>query len=106
PLERDVWDAANITVSIEDGEVVGAGLRQIGRFEEARPWYERAVAEKEKANEQGQVDQTSLGLSLHQVGFCLSRVGKFDEARSWYERAVAATEQGDLQGQVEHESLA
>ena len=35
-----------------------------GQFEAARPWFERAVAEKEQGDVHGRVDHASLGRSL------------------------------------------
>ena len=75
-----------------------------GRFEEARPWFERAVAEAEKGDVHGRIDHASLGRSLHQVGDCYSSTGRFEEARPWFERAVAEAEKGDVHGRVDHES--
>ena len=45
--------------------------RRPGEHAAARPWYERAVAEKEQGDVHGRVDHASLGSSLHQVGYCL-----------------------------------
>jgi tetratricopeptide (TPR) repeat protein/predicted phosphodiesterase len=104
-LNPSAWDQTEAGISIADGEAVGSALIAIGKFEEARPWYERAVAEAERGDVHGRVDHQSLGTSLHQVGVCLSSVGKFEEARPWYERAVAEAERGDVHGRVDHESL-
>ena len=76
-----------------------------GRFVEARKWFERAVAAKEKGDVHGRIDPASLGTSLHEVGYCYSRTGKYDEARGWFERAVAAKEKGDVHGRVDPASL-
>ena len=46
---------------------------------------------------------TSLGRSLHQVGFCWRAPGQFAEAQPWFERAVEAEEKGDIHGRVDHE---
>jgi len=105
PLDPAAWSGPRHGLSIEDGEWVGSALAEIGRFEEARPWYERAVEVKQKGDLDGRIDHESLGRSLHHVGFCLSSVGRFKEARPWYERAVKATEKGDVQGRIDHYSL-
>ena len=84
---------------------VGWGLIHSGLFVEARPWYERAVAEKEQGDVHGRIDHESLGISLSQVGDCYSQTGDYAEARPWYERAVAEAEQGDVHGRIDHESL-
>ena len=104
-LDPEAWDKARIDLSIDDGKAVGLGLIEIGRFEEARPWYERAVGAAQQGDVHGRIDHASLGKSLHQVGFCLSSVGKFEEAQPWFERAVEAKQQGDVHGRIDHESL-
>ncbi|MDM0116942.1 metallophosphoesterase, partial [Variovorax sp. J22R133] len=98
------WDG-ELRMTADEQHMVGSGLIAIGKFNEARPWYQRAVKEKEQGDVHGRVDHESLGSSLHQVGDCLSSVGKFDEARPLYERAVKEKEQGDVHGRVDHESL-
>ena len=105
PLAPKAWDETGAGISALEGKAVGEALAEIGKFEEARPWFERAVAEAEKGGVRGRVDHESLGTSLHAVGFCLSSVGKFEEARPWYERAAAEKEKGDVHGRVDHESL-
>jgi tetratricopeptide (TPR) repeat protein/predicted phosphodiesterase len=105
PLAPKAWDEAGVDISVREGAVIGYALVGIGKFAEARPWYERAVAEKEKGDVHGRVNHQSLGVSLRQVGSCLDSVGKFEEARPWSERAVAETEKGDVHGRVDHQSL-
>jgi tetratricopeptide (TPR) repeat protein len=83
---------------------IGLGLRTIGRFRAARPWFERAFAAKEEGA-RGHVDHESLGVSLHEIGHCLSQEGEYAAAQPWYERAVAAKEKGDVDGRVDHGSL-
>ena len=48
---------------------------------------------------------SSLGKSLHLVGYRLTSTGEFGTARPWFERAVAEAEKGDVHGRVDHESL-
>ncbi len=92
-------------IAIEEGEVVGEALREIGRFNEALSWYERAVTAKEHGDLHGRIDHASLGRSLHHVGYCFSSVGKFEEALPWYERSVSEKKQGDVHGRINHASL-
>ena len=99
------WLAAGLPAPGGEGAWLGQALVEIGRFDAARPWFERAVAEKERGDVHGRVDHESLGASLHQVGVCLSRVGEFAAARPWYARAVAEAERGDVHGRVDHASL-
>lgn len=105
PLYPNVWDNANLSFSIEDEEALGSALFEVGRFEEARLWFERVVTKKEQGDVRGRVDHASLGHSLHEVGSCLSNVGKFEQARPWFERAVAEMGQGDVHGQIDHDIL-
>ena len=107
PLSPEDWSLAGhaLTLSDSDFHSIGDGLSTIGLFVEARPWYERAVAEKEQDDIHGRVDHDTLGRSLHQVGYCLSETGDYEGARPWYERAVAETEQGDIHGRVDHQNL-
>jgi tetratricopeptide (TPR) repeat protein len=102
-LER--WGDRGTAISIIDGETVGQALLEIGQFEAARPWYERAVAEKEQGDVHGRIDHASLGISLYKVGYCLWSRGQFEAAQPWLERAVAAAEQGDIHSRVDHASL-
>jgi len=102
-LNLDDW--LDVVIDGSQWHVVGEALTELGRFDEARLWFERAVTEAEKGDMQGRVDSASLGTSLHHVGYCYSSVGKFDEARSWFERAVAAKERGDVYGRVDLASL-
>ena len=53
----------------------------------------------------GRIDHESLGISLHQVGYCLSSTGQYAEARPWFERAVAEAEKGDVHGRIDHVRL-
>ncbi|MGI8631302.1 MAG: tetratricopeptide repeat protein [Solirubrobacterales bacterium] len=105
PLELERWVDAMVDISVTEGEVVGRAMHELGRNDEARPWFERAVAAAEQGDVHGRIDHASLGRSLYQLGICLSRVGRYDEARPWYERAVAAAEQGDVHGRVDHAIL-
>ncbi len=105
PVAPEAWDKAGVSFGTEAGEALGRALYEIGHFDEARPWFERAVEAKQKGDVHGRVDHASLGRSLHQVGYCLSSTGKYDEARPWYERAVEATQKGDVHGRVDHASL-
>jgi tetratricopeptide (TPR) repeat protein len=104
-IQLGSWQDHDTDFSIEARGTIGRALIEIGQFAAARPWYERAVADKEKGDIHGRVNHTSLSASLHQVGYCLSSAGEFAAARSWYERAVAETEKGDIHGRVDHESL-
>ncbi len=98
-------DGQGAEISIEDGEAIGRALLETGQFAEARPFFERAVAAKEKGDVHGRVDHASLGMSVHLVGDCYSSLGQFAAARRFFERAVAEAEKGDVHGRVDHESL-
>jgi hypothetical protein len=74
---RKLDDWADLVTGITQWDTVGGAITELGRFEEARLWFERAVIEAEQENVYGCVDHESLGLSLHQMGYCYSNVGKF-----------------------------
>ncbi len=105
PVSPEAWEEAGLGLPAPDGTVAGRALAEIGRFEEARGWFERAVAAAEKGDVHGRIDHESLGTSLHQVGYCLSSLGRFEEARGWFGRAVAEEEKGDVHGRIDHASL-
>ena len=104
PLWPELWVGLGVSCPSKS-KFDRSALYEIGRFEEARPWCERAVVEAEKGDVHGRIDHASLGSSLHEVGYCLSRTGQYAEARVWYERAVAEQEKGDVDGRVDHASV-
>jgi len=105
PLMHTAWDEAGAPIATDDGEIVGRALYEIGRFDEARPWYERAVVAKEKEDVDGSVDHDGLRSSLHLVGWCLLEAGKHNEALLWYERALEEAKKGNKQGRVSHDNI-
>ena len=105
PADPATWMNAGVLPTSADGTTAALGLLEVGHFEQARPWFERAVTEAEQGDIDGRVDHESLGTSLHQVGDCYTSIGQFDKARPWFERAVTEAEQGDIDGRVDHESL-
>jgi tetratricopeptide (TPR) repeat protein len=105
PLAPQAWEKAGVEVGVQDGETFGRALAETGQFDQARSWFERAVAAKETKNEQGRIDYKGLGTSLHDVGSCLSDAGQHEAARTWLERAVEAKKKGDFAGRVDHNSL-
>ena len=54
----------------------------------ARPWYERAVAQKEQGDVHGRVNHESVGVSLRVVANCLSQLGRDDDAKPSLARAA------------------
>ncbi len=71
--ERATSTAASIRKALGTSlDLVGNCLAETGKYDEARPWFERAVAEKQKGDVHGRVDPGSVGKSLHQVGDCLA----------------------------------
>jgi tetratricopeptide (TPR) repeat protein len=105
PLTPELWASRGVSFTLTM-EVVGDALIEVGRFQQARPWFECAIAEKEKGDADGRIDHQSLGTSLHWVGYCHSSIGQFNDARPWFERAVAQAEQGDIHGRIDHENVA
>lgn len=58
------------------------------KFEEARPWFERAVEAKQQGDLYGRVDHESLALTLRQGAQCLQHVGQTEQAQAWEEEAA------------------
>lgn len=54
----------------------GRALYEIGRSDDARPWFEWAVAEKEKGDTDGRIDHESLAVSLSAGAACLIELGQ------------------------------
>ncbi len=77
PLDPARWKQRDVEISIADGETIGRALYEIGAFSTARPWYERAVAQKEQGDVHGRVDHASLAVSLRAVAYCLSQLERF-----------------------------
>jgi len=67
----------------------GFYLQHYGNLAEARPYYERALAIKEKALGP---DHPDTALSLNNLGALLDSMGNLAEARPYYERALAIRE--------------
>jgi len=84
---------------------VGVCHSSQGKFAQALPWFERAVAARRKGDVHGRVDSAGLGSSLHQIGYCYSSQDKFAEALPWFERAVAAKDKVDEHGRMDSDSL-
>lgn len=87
PVTPRRWAEMANGISIEDGEMIGRALREIGRFDEARPWYERAVEAKQQGDVHGRVDHKSVAGSLREGVRCLRRVGRLEQAKAWEEAA-------------------
>jgi tetratricopeptide (TPR) repeat protein len=102
-FELDAWE--DLVTDSGEFHRVGFAIVELGQFAKALPWFERAVAAKEKGDVHGRVDSESLGKSLHLVGDCYASQGELAKALPWFERAVAAKEKGDVHGRVDSESL-
>src|SRR5204863_262880 len=85
PWHPETWLLVGVEGLAAGGRAMGEWPREVGRCGEALPWYERAVAETEQGDVHGRVDHQSLGVSLHQVGFCHSSQGRWAEALPWFE---------------------
>jgi tetratricopeptide (TPR) repeat protein len=105
PSKPAAWTKVSEVFSVEDGIAIGRALFEIGRFEEAQQWYDRAVAKIEMGDANGLVDHDRLSLCLHQSGCCLLGARKYPEARALFKRAVKEEEQGDVKGRINHENL-
>ena len=104
PLVPETWAVLSEPLTAE-GLTIGHALFEIGRYNEARLWFEREVAAAEMRGVRGQVDHGALGKNLYLAAYCLRRAGQFVEARPGFERAVAEAQKGDLQGRIDHENL-
>ena len=93
PLSRAAWVNAGKGISIEDGETIGRALYEIGRFDDARPWFHRAVEAKQKGDVHGRVDKQSLALSLREGSRCLRQVGQNGQAEAWEQEASRLEQQ-------------
>ncbi len=65
---------------------MGYLLQAMRKYEEARPFYTRALAIKE---EQLGPDHPDVAASLNNMGELLESMGKYEEAVPYYERALA-----------------
>jgi len=65
----------------------GVCLSGTGKFAEAQPWFERAIAAIEKGDVHGRIDHASLDLTLRAGAQCLRALGKLDQAEQWEKRA-------------------
>jgi tetratricopeptide (TPR) repeat protein/predicted phosphodiesterase len=102
PIE---WDATGLEISIETGELVGYALSQLGKWSDARPWFERAVEAKQKDDGRARIDYQGLGFSLYRVANCLWFENNFEEARSWFERAAIAKQHGAGNGRINYSDV-
>jgi tetratricopeptide (TPR) repeat protein len=87
------WD--DVVHDGRDAHALGKVLGRLGRFADAVPWFERALALKQQRAGDQRRDSETIGASLHQLGYCLSHLGRFEDALTWFERAVAIKQRGD-----------
>jgi tetratricopeptide (TPR) repeat protein len=74
--------------------IVGYCHANQGQYVEALPWFERAVAAKEKGDVHSRVEPERLGTSLRRVGDCYANLGKIGEAQPRFERASMVLKRG------------
>ncbi len=95
---RHVTDAAlarEDETAVDLGNELGYHLRSIGDFGAARPYYERALAIREKAlgpDHDNEALLQAIALSLNNLGFLLQAMGNLAEARPYFQRALAISE--------------
>ncbi|MGF6853186.1 tetratricopeptide repeat protein [Paraburkholderia sp. CI3] len=65
---------------------VGSCLSSVGKYDEARPWFERAVTEAEQGDTHGRVDHGSLKSSLRTFAVCYRRLDRLDDTMKLEER--------------------
>jgi tetratricopeptide (TPR) repeat protein/predicted phosphodiesterase len=103
PVDFPSWQEYPLTSN--DTQWLGFALYELRRFDEARPWFDRAAELAEIPDSEGRIDHESLGRSLHQIGSCLLQTENYAEAKTLFERALTEKREGDLSGRLDHESL-
>jgi len=86
PVEPATWVTLGAPLSIGEGDVVGRALLAIGTFDEARPRFERAVAEAAQGDEFGRINRERLATIIRAAADCLRKLGLEDLARGYEER--------------------
>jgi tetratricopeptide (TPR) repeat protein len=87
PLSPAAWADVGQSVPTDNGELIGRALYEIGRFEEARPWFERAVEAKQKGDVHGRIDHESLVTTLRAGAAYLRNLQLTEQAEEWKRRA-------------------
>jgi len=64
---------------------VGGCYSSLGKFEEARAWFERAVAAKEKGDVHGRVIPQASEQAFIKWDTAIRAWAKFEDARAWFE---------------------
>jgi tetratricopeptide (TPR) repeat protein len=105
PSLVEEWRAIGLRIGLDSCLSIAIALAEDGRFEEALGWSKEAAAIAEDDGSNGRVDHSSVGLALHQVGYCMKGLRQYTEAKSWYERAVAAEGRGNANGRVDQVRL-
>ena len=85
PLTPGMWGAMGGSFTTPNA-VAGRALLEVGRFEEARPWFERAVAEAEKGDVHGRVQSELVTSISRNLVRCLRRLGRHEDALQWERR--------------------
>ncbi len=86
--EAERWGVENEQVAFLNN-AVGFYLRQYGQLREARPYYARALAIREKVLG---AEHPDTAASLNNMGALLQAMGELAEARPYYARALAIRE--------------
>jgi serine/threonine-protein kinase len=64
-------------------------LKDMGRYEEAKAWHERALSIREQALGP---DHPDVAMSLNDLAVVLRQMGRYEEAKALYERALSIWE--------------
>lgn len=76
PHELHVWEKLGSNLSTEDYQVVGRSLIELGEFDEACTWFERAIAEQQQGDLHGRIDHESVAGSMLAIADCLEKTGR------------------------------
>jgi hypothetical protein len=68
------------------------------RFDEARPWFERAVKEAEQRDVHGRIDHANMSFILRNLAECLRHVGEIEKAEEADRRASELDSQATKAG--------
>lgn len=79
-LELERWVGTGVDISAIAGEAVAEAMLELGRHDEARPWFERAVEAKEQGDVHGWVDPESLRATMRALARAAETPGSDPQA--------------------------
>jgi hypothetical protein len=87
------WPVPVFTCSFQTGPLMWpekpeTPIWAVGRFEEALPWFERAVAKAEKDDVHGREQKELVKSLIQALAGCLVELGHHEDARQWQQRST------------------